>query len=361
MKKHTVGIIGIDGKYGQWLKFFFERLGHRVIGSDVMADVTSRQVVEQADVVIFSVPISVVVSVINEVAEFSREGQLFMDITSLKGPAVDAMMKSVANVVGLHPMCAPPKEGGTLRGQVIVRCDARLSDEWKVWVDEFMVATSATIKGSTPFEHDKNMAVVQALPHAIQLVMARVICKLGVDVPESMSYTSPFYKITFGLMGRILSKDSAMYASIQMENPHVSKVIETLKDELERFSSIVGLENKVHRSQAFDDDFKSSQKHFGKEPIAKADKFFDDIIGLMADLSEENMFVLEAEIDRPGLAHVVTGIFAEEMVNLTSFHSKKVSGGRIRFMVGFDGRKESPEIKAVELKLRGLDYLKVVS
>lgn len=363
MKTHKinsmVGIIGINGKYGKWLKNFFERLGYNVIGSDVMTDVTNQQVAEQADVVIFSVPISSAVSVISEVSKFSREGQLFMDVTSIKGPAVAAMMKSKASVVGLHPMCAP--SGETLRGQVVVRCDARLTGEWEVWVAKFLEATNATIKESTPCEHDQYMSVVQGLPHAIQLVMARVICKLNVDVPESMSYTSPFYKIAFGLMGRILSNDSAMYASIQMENPHVLKVLEVLSQELERFRAIIGSDDRVHRAQAFNADFDSSKKHFGKEPIAKADKFFDDIIGLMADLSEENMFVLEAESNHPGIAHQITGIFAKIGINLTSFHSQKTKKGKFRFLVGFDKPKNSPEIKVVETELSKVPGIVVVS
>lgn len=354
-----VGIIGINGKYGQWLKKFFEQRGHQVVGSDVATDMTNRQVVELADVVIFSVPINRVVSVINEVAEFSREEQLFMDITSIKGPAVDAMLRSNAEVVGLHPMCAPTVE--TLRGQVVVRCDARLTDLWSGWVEKILEETRATIKKSTPTEHDRHMAVVQGLPHAVQLVMARVICRLNIDVPESMSYTSPFYKIAFGLMGRILSKDSGMYASIQMENPHIPEVLEALESEIKRFRSIIGMENKVFRSQVFNADFNASRKHFGKESIFRADKFFDDVIGLMADLSEENMFVLEAETDHPGIAHQITGIFAETGINLTSFHSQKMKEGRVRFMVGFDSLSSSPEIGIVRSKIGELPNVKVAS
>lgn len=357
--KPKIGIIGIKGKFGQRLSDFFKQQDYDVIGSDVMTDITNTQVVEQSDVVIFSVPIASVVSVINKVAEFSRENQLFMDVTSIKGPAVDAMMRSKADVVGLHPMFAPTVS--TFRGQVIVRCDARLTDAWKPWVEEILEATRATIKKSTPEEHDKYMAVVQALPHAVNLIMARVIYSLDVNVVESMSYTSPFYKIAFGLIGRILSKDSSMYASIQMENPHVPKILEVLEHEIKRFRAIIETKDKVFRAQAFNGDHASSVGHFGGAPIASADRFFDDIIGLMSDLSEENMFVLEAETDQPGIAHEITGIFAEAEVNLTSFHSKKTKEGKFRFLVGFDKQKDSPAIKAVESKINEMLYVKIVS
>lgn len=357
--KPKIGIVGIKGKFGQFLSNFFKQQGYDVIGSDVMTDITNRQVVEQDDVVIFSVPIARVESVINDVAEFSREGQLFMDVTSIKSPAVNAMMRSKADVVGLHPMFAPTVN--TFRGQVIVRCDARLTDTWKPWVEEILEATSAIIKKSTPEEHDKHMAVIQALPHAVNLSMARTICSLGIDVAESMSYTSPFYKNAFGLMGRILSKDSSMYASIQMENPHVPKVLEVLEHEIKRFRAIIETKDKVFRAQAFNADFEASKKHFGKEPIASADKFFDDIIGLMADFSERNMFVLETETDHPGIAHEITGIFADADVNLTSFHTQKTMESKVRFLVGFDKQKDSLAIKAVESKINEMSYVKIVS
>lgn len=357
--KPKIGIIGIKGKFGQRLLEFFKQQEYDVIGSDVMSDLTNKQVVEQADVVIFSVPITRVVSVINDVAEFSREGQLFMDVTSIKGPAVEAMMRSKADVVGLHPMFAPTVS--TFRGQVIVRCDSRLTDTWKPWVEEILEVTRATIKKSTPEEHDKHMAVVQALPHAGNLIMARVICSLGVDVVESMTYTSPFYKIAFGLIGRILSKGSSMYASIQMENPHVPKVLEVLEHECTRFRAIIEMKDKVFRDQAFNADHSSSVRYFKEAPIASADRFFDDIIGLMADFSEKNMFVLEAETDQSGIAHQITGIFAQAGVNLTSFHSQKTKEGKFRFLVGFDKPKDSPAIKAVESKLNEIPYVKIVS
>lgn len=359
MDTKIVGIIGNNGKYGKRLTGFFEQLGCRVVGSDVMSDITNRQVVEKADVVIFSVPIDRVVSVINEVTEFSREGQLFMDVTSIKGPAVEAMLRSKADVVGLHPMFAPTVE--TFRGQVIVRCDARLTDTWSAWVSEMLETTNATIKKSTPEEHDKHMSVVQALPHAVNLIMARVICGVGIDVSESMTYTSPFYKIAFGLIGRILSKDSGMYASIQMENPHVLKILEILEHEIMRFRAIIETKNRIFRAQAFNADFEASIKHFGKEPIVSADKFFDDIIGLMADFSEKNMFVLEAEKDQPGIAYQITGIFAEEEVSLTSFHSQKTKEGKLRFLVGFDKPKDSQAVKVVESRIKEIFNLKIVS
>lgn len=353
----VVGVIGCNGNYGRWLTMFFGRQGYKVIGSDIGTQVTNRQVVEWADVVIFSVPIDQVVSVVESVVEYSRENQLFMDVTSIKGPAVEAMLKSKASVVGLHPMCAPPSSGGTLRGQVVIRCDARSASIWTPWVDEFLAATEATIKKSTSKEHDEKMAFIQALPHAVHLSMARVIREFNVDVNESMSYTSPFYKIAFGLMGRILSKEPGMYASIQMDNPLVPQILRAFEEETLHLREVIEEKDK----SVFETEFKKTREHFGEEALSTADKFFDDIIGLMADFSKENMLVLETEADHPGLLHKIAVIFADAGVNLTSLHSQKMKDGKPRFLVAFDQRKDSPAMKAVENSLKEISCVKIVS
>lgn len=280
-----VGIIGINGKYGKWLKDFFERMGHVVIGSDIGTEVTNRQIVEEADVVIFSVPIGKTVSVINEVAAFSQEGQLFLDITSIKSPAVTAMMRSEASVVGLHPMCAPPKLGQTLRGQVIVRCDVkgRLSDAWRTWIEDVLVATEARIKISTPEVHDRCMAIVQGLTHAVALIMASVIRVMHVDVTEVGGYVSPPYRISLAVIGRILSQNPVLYGEIQMGNLGIPDVLDALEHEVRHFKTVIVAKDTAQ----FMSDFKASKEYFGKE-VENANEFFAGVLKFIADSAEKN-------------------------------------------------------------------------
>ncbi|MDO8451561.1 MAG: prephenate dehydrogenase/arogenate dehydrogenase family protein [bacterium] len=276
-----IGIIGINGKYGQWLKWFFEQLGCDVIGSDVVGIWTkNRQVVEQADVVVFAVPISTTVAIIEEVVEFSRQGQLFMDVTSLKGPAVRAMLKSKASVLPLHPMCAPPQFGQTLRGQVIVRCDTkdRLANTWRGWVDRMLKATEAKIKISTPEEHDRTMAIVQGLTHAVALLMASVIRTMKIDVAAIDDYVSPPYRVSLSVIGRILNQDPLLYKDIQMNNECINEVLNVLVQEAERFRQIVKSKDEV----SFFTDFIASREHFGKE-VGRANNFFLGVMKLITD------------------------------------------------------------------------------
>ncbi|HRF83568.1 MAG TPA: prephenate dehydrogenase/arogenate dehydrogenase family protein, partial [Pseudoxanthomonas sp.] len=124
----TIGLVGSAGAYGAWLRRFFEqRMGLRVLGHDpVYAGSDSpERLVEEADVLVFCAPIRHTPELIGRYAALSagrERGRLWLDITSLKQAPVAAMLGSQAEVVGLHPMTAPPK-APTLKGRVVVVCE----------------------------------------------------------------------------------------------------------------------------------------------------------------------------------------------------------------------------------------------
>ena len=354
MLNRIVGIIGIKGKFGRWLERFFIEQDCAVIGSDVGTPLTNQQVVEQAEVVVFSLPIRFVEEEIRSLIGFSRPNQLWMDVTSVKKPAVTMMLQSRAEVVGLHPMCAPTVS--TLRGQKLVYHPARLTEKWRSWVEDFIRATNGMVKIATPEEHDRYMAVVQGAPHALILVMAAMIRELGVSVPESMDYTSPFYRVVFCLMGRILGQKPDLYADIQMGNSvYVLPVLEALETELQGFLKMVRKKDRVE----FAREFEASRKYFGAN-VAEASDFFDALIKLMADLSDENMLVLIVSNDKPGTLYQITGILAGLGINLTSLHTQKIADGKHKFLVGIDQRKDTPIILEACRQVCGIPCVEIV-
>ncbi|MCK5605589.1 prephenate dehydrogenase/arogenate dehydrogenase family protein, partial [Candidatus Pacearchaeota archaeon] len=57
--KKLIGIIGGNGKMGQYFTDFFEKNGYSVIISDKRTKLTNQQLAKKADVVIVSVPIGI--------------------------------------------------------------------------------------------------------------------------------------------------------------------------------------------------------------------------------------------------------------------------------------------------------------
>ena len=134
----VIGIVGSGGAFGRWLRGFFEsRMGLQVIGHDPVdaGSQTPEQLLEQADVLLFSAPIRHTPALIRDYIRQSagrERGKLWLDVTSIKRAPVEAMLASRADVVGLHPMTAPPK-APTLKGRVMVVCEARV-DRWRAWL-----------------------------------------------------------------------------------------------------------------------------------------------------------------------------------------------------------------------------------
>ncbi|PJE75758.1 hypothetical protein COV04_03285 [Candidatus Uhrbacteria bacterium CG10_big_fil_rev_8_21_14_0_10_48_11] len=205
MNSVWVGIIGIAGLCGRWFERVFYEFGCIVDGSDPQFDSSitqrNREVVENADVVIFAVPPHLLPDIVRSVVEVSRADQLWIDCSCLQSEPVRAVLESRAEVVGLHPMCAPTKR--LWEGQTVIVCQARLR-QWRTWFEDFMKKTGAHSKVSTPEEQDKNMVIIEGLIHANVLIMAGLLRRLKVNVTDVMEHMSPIYKLSFSFLGRIL-------------------------------------------------------------------------------------------------------------------------------------------------------------
>ena len=99
-----VGIIGGTGQMGTFFARVFTAAGHEVRVSGRRTELTNRNLAEQSDLVIISVPIHSTVPVIKEITPFLKKGQIVSDLTSIKSGPVAAMMESAADVIGMHPM-----------------------------------------------------------------------------------------------------------------------------------------------------------------------------------------------------------------------------------------------------------------
>lgn len=347
-----VGIIGINGRYGAWLERFFRSLDCIVIGSDLDTEFSNRQVVEQADVVIFSVlPIATATDLMEGLARFSRPEQLWLDVTSVKSKPMKAMLLSKASVVGLHPVCAPPVEL-SLKGQTLVVCRGRCSDPWNVWLDQVFEKTAARIEVFDPDDHDRLMMPIQGPTQAGAVLMAMVLKNLKVDVSATLGLASPVYKLGLGLTGRILSQPE-LYADILTANPYMITVVKELEHQARRLRSMIADGDPDVLSSAI----QSAADHFGQANITSSFDLFTDLSRVMSDLSREHSITIEAAEDRPGLLWQISQIFAEEQINLNAVHSFRQSNGVFKFKVGFDCLVGSTEAKRAIARIKELSWV----
>ncbi len=341
-QKPVIGIVGSEGAYGRWLQSFFrERMGLEVVGCDpaVSGGLSEEELIQRSDVLIFSAPIRVTETLIRDYARIAagREaGKLWLDVTSIKAGPVQAMLASKAEVAGLHPMTAPPKSP-TLKGRVLVVCEARL-DGWRGWLQSLTEALEAECVHSDPDRHDQVMALVQAMVHATHLAQAAVLRdyapELG-DLQALLPYRSASFEMDTAIMARILSLNPAIYEDIQFGNPHVSGMLEKLSSRISQLHALVGEGGDAAR-HAFREDFlHASRQALGEQAIDEGSYHYERLGYLLADLTEQRTLSIHLPEDRAGSLRELLDVFEQRGISLSSIHSSRTPAGEVHFRIGF--------------------------
>jgi len=338
----TIGIVGSAGAYGRWLgRFFEQQMRLQVIGHDPAdaASHTPEQLLAEADVLVFSAPIRHTPELIAEYVRRSagrERGRLWLDVTSVKDAPVQAMLASQAEVVGLHPMTAPPK-APTLKGRVMVVCEARLQ-HCRPWLDALCVALQAECVRATPQHHDQMMALVQAMVHATHLAQAGVLREyqpqLG-TLEAMLPYRSASFELDTAIISRILSLNPAIYEDIQFGNPHVAPMLERLVGQLRVLQAQVDQGDDMARGAFREQMLVANQAAFGAPALASGNYTFERVGYLLADLTERNAVSVHLPEDRPGSLRELLNIFEQHGISLASIHSSRTPGGEVHFRIGF--------------------------
>lgn len=215
-------IVGGAGRMGRRLSADLAARGHSI---DILEPDDTRDpasVIGLADIVLIAVPMERSVTVAGEVAPFVRDDALLCDINSLKSDICRVMgERCKGEVVGLHPMFGPTVR--SLRRQKIVICPVR---EGKLagWLRSEFAAIGLELIEADAETHDRMMAIVQVLVHFSTMVMGDALRRTGVDIDESLRFTSPVYRLELAFVGRLFAQNPDLYAEIEMSNPHANEI-----------------------------------------------------------------------------------------------------------------------------------------
>jgi prephenate dehydrogenase len=213
---------------GRCLADLFADLGHAVMIADLDTALTPLEAAAAADVVIVSVPIDATIEVIEDLGPKVREDGLMMDVTSIKQAPMKAMLRSTsASVVGTHPLFGPSVH--SLQGQRLVIVPGR-GEIWLDWARQMFSARGLSILETTAEAHDNAMAIVQVLTHFSTEVMGATMARLGVNLDDTLKFTSPVYLMDLQMTARHFAHSPDLYASIQMSNPQADRITRAFVD-----------------------------------------------------------------------------------------------------------------------------------
>jgi prephenate dehydrogenase len=232
----TLGIIGGLGQLGSWCASVFTPYCAGVLIADRGTALTTKSLVEQADIVVVSVPIGSTEEVLVEIQDSLRENQLVVDLTSVKTPFVRIMQASRAEVLSVHPMFAPTLSASSDQTCIVCRVrDGTLTHFFEGVLSEVGLKRVEM----TPEAHDRMMAVVQGLTHFQAIAAAHCMATIGFNPQESWQVASPVYRLRLAMIGRILAQNPRLYAEIQIFNPYVRDVLQTLSDTHQTLARLV--------------------------------------------------------------------------------------------------------------------------
>lgn len=272
-----LAIVGVAGRYGRWLHGFFS--AHRQLAAQIRghdpADPASdpaEVLAHWADVVVFSTPVAETAALIRRFSRLAPQEarrQLWIDVTSVKAAPLAAMMDAGAEVLGLHPMCAPP-DRGDLAGQRLVVCEGRLA-HWRPWVEALLAATRARCIHLEAAEHDRRVALVQGLGHAAHLAQLTVLARSGVPIADLDPCATPTFALDTAMGMRLLAGDPSLYAGLLALTGDARSAITALRDACDELLAEAG---SAHSVDALATHIRALQEWAGAERIDAGDRAY---------------------------------------------------------------------------------------
>ena len=228
-------IIGGSGRMGGWLLRFLSSQGFRVEIADPApgppgvprSDDWADSALDQ-DLIVVAATLQASVDILQGLARRKPKGLVF-DVGSLKGPlipALDALRRAGVTVTSIHPMFGPNTE--LLSGRHVIFIDCGVP-EAVVAARELFAPTMALQVTMTAVEHDRHIAYVLGLSHALNLVFSAVLAESGEAAPALANMSSTTFDAQLAVARQVASENPRLYFEIQHLNQYGLEPLRALK------------------------------------------------------------------------------------------------------------------------------------
>jgi chorismate mutase / prephenate dehydrogenase len=238
-------IIGGAGKMGAWFGHFLSSQGFAVeIADPSPAPAAFPRVADwregplDHDLIIVATPMQVAGDVLAELAD-RRPGGIVVDIGSLKSPLRGGLKKLAAagcRVTSIHPMFGPDTR--LLSGRHVVFCDVGVPEATRAARALFSSTMAEQIEMSVD-DHDRLMAYVLGLSHALNLAFFTALAASGELVPRLQRMSSTTFDAQLKVAKLVARDNPHLYFDIQTLNDFGTASLEALRTATERIERLV--------------------------------------------------------------------------------------------------------------------------
>jgi chorismate mutase/prephenate dehydrogenase len=244
-------VIGGAGKMGAWFAQFLSSQGFAVEIADPsnnavpyphMAD--WRESALDHDIIVVATPMKVAGQVLVELARRRPKG-LVVDIGSLKSPlreGLKALAAAGCKVTSIHPMFGPDTR--LLSGRHVVFCDVGVPQATREARALFASTMAEQLEMSVD-DHDRLMAYVLGLSHALNLAFFTALAESGELVPRLQKMSSTTFDAQLKVATLVAKDNPYLYFEIQALNDYGAASLHALRAAAERIQRLVETGNEA--------------------------------------------------------------------------------------------------------------------
>jgi prephenate dehydrogenase len=236
-----IGIIGL-GNFGKLAAKHLTAAGKQVIAADVVdrakeaeqlgIEFAALEKVLESKTIILAVPMEALEQTLNNIKEKLQPGTVVLDVCSLKMFACKAMKRILpenVEIIGTHPLFGPQSAPDSIAGMRIALVNVRAKQEIFDKVKEFCEKLELKVIVTTAEEHDKQMAVSQALTHFIGQVAKRMNL-------ERVELSTKTFDDLMSIIEIIKNDTPALFNNMQTMNPFAAEVRDKFVEESKKLN-----------------------------------------------------------------------------------------------------------------------------
>jgi prephenate dehydrogenase len=264
-----IGVVGSSGNMGSFFARYFISKGFDVFGYDLnrrkidgmLQTGSIGSLVNKSDVILVAVPMEKTLQVISHLPSV-KEKKTLVEITSVKSGILEKILLK-ANMKGyelcsVHPLFGPYLKEGQKMKLAVVGEERKINLSWIFPDAEFVFFKDAT-------EHDRAMAYILSLTHAICIAYSSLVRKYGKSDTLFKTCT-PFSSVQTALSFSVLYQDEDLISQIQLRNPFSMEVLEQLMREITHFTRILS-SKRAEAVKRYLKGIRSTQKYEGLEEL----------------------------------------------------------------------------------------------
>jgi chorismate mutase / prephenate dehydrogenase len=241
-------VIGGSGHMGRWFVRYLAAQGFTVESADPSEPPVRhehityhhdwRALTLDHEIIVLAAPMPATAAILEDMAKAPPKGVVF-DVGSLKSPlrkGLAALRAAGGKVTSVHPMFGPDTE--LLSGRHVIFIDLGVPAA-NAAARALFEPTMATLVEMDLESHDRLIAYVLGLSHALNIAFFTALAESGEAAPKLATLSSTTFDAQLGVAEKVAGENPDMYFEIQALNDYGSESLAALLYAVERLRSVV--------------------------------------------------------------------------------------------------------------------------